>query len=89
MHFTLYLCRVINDITTAVVAREVNVFVILARITIRFGRNPRNGGSPPKDNSDVNIMHTFRDQLVPEKGTSKFRIHDDESTVSVSAKQNF
>jgi hypothetical protein len=24
---------------------------------INFGRNPRNGGSPPKDSSDVNIMH--------------------------------
>jgi hypothetical protein len=26
-------------------------------ITIHFGRNPRNGGSPPKDSSDVNIMN--------------------------------
>jgi hypothetical protein len=24
---------------------------------IHFGRNPRNGGSPPKDRSDVNIMN--------------------------------
>ena len=31
--------------------------VIMAWITIRFGRNPRNGGSPPKDNSDVNILN--------------------------------
>jgi len=33
------------------------LFVIMAWITIHFGRNPRNGGSPPKDNSDVNIMN--------------------------------
>jgi hypothetical protein len=26
-------------------------------MTIHFGRNPRNGGSPPKDSSDVNIMN--------------------------------
>jgi hypothetical protein len=26
-------------------------------ILIHFGRNTRNGGSPPKDNSDVNIMN--------------------------------
>jgi hypothetical protein len=25
--------------------------------TIHFGRNPRNGGSPPKDNNDVNILN--------------------------------
>lgn len=24
---------------------------------IHFGRNPRNGGSPPRDSSDVNIMN--------------------------------
>jgi hypothetical protein len=26
-------------------------------MTVHFGRNPRNGGSPPKDSSDVNIIH--------------------------------
>ena len=26
-------------------------------MTIHFGKNPRNGGSPPKDNKDVNIMN--------------------------------
>ena len=33
------------------------LFVIIAWITIHFGRKPRNGGSPPKDRSDVNIMN--------------------------------
>jgi len=33
------------------------LFVIIAWITIHFGKNPRNGGSPPKDNNDVNIMN--------------------------------
>ena len=28
----------------------------MAWITIHFGRKPRNGGRPPKDRSDVNIM---------------------------------
>ena len=32
------------------------LFVIMASITIRFGRSPRNGGIPPKDNIDVNII---------------------------------
>ena len=26
-------------------------------IIIHFGRNPKNGSSPPKDNSNVNIMN--------------------------------
>lgn len=26
-------------------------------MTIHFGRNPRNGGKPPNDSSDVNIMN--------------------------------
>jgi hypothetical protein len=29
----------------------------MAWMTIHFGRNPRNGGSPPKDRSDVNSMN--------------------------------
>jgi len=33
------------------------LFVIMAWITIHFGRNPRNGGSPPKDRSDVNSIN--------------------------------
>ena len=33
------------------------LFVIIAWMTIHFGRNPRNRGSPPRDNSDVNIMN--------------------------------
>jgi len=48
---------VISDVTTTVVASGVILFVIMAWITIHFGRNPRNGGSPPKDNSDVKIMN--------------------------------
>lgn len=27
---------------------------------IHFGRNPRNGGNPPKDSSDVNIINFIR-----------------------------
>lgn len=27
---------------------------------IHFGRNPRNGGSPPNDSSDVNIMNFIK-----------------------------
>ena len=33
------------------------IFVIMAWITVHFGRNPRNGGRPPKDNIDVSIMN--------------------------------
>jgi len=51
---------VISDVTTTIVASVVVLFVIMAWITIHFGRNPRNGGSPPKDNSDVNIMYNFK-----------------------------
>jgi len=29
----------------------------MAWIRIHFGRNPRKGGSPPKDSNDVNIMN--------------------------------
>jgi hypothetical protein len=29
----------------------------MAWITIHFGRKPRNGGSPPRDSSDMNIMN--------------------------------
>jgi len=48
---------VISDVTTTTVANGAMLFVIMAWITIHFGRNPRNGGSPPKDNSDVNSMN--------------------------------
>ena len=47
----------INDVTTIIVASGAMLFVIMAWITIHFGRNPRNEGSPPKDNSDVNVMN--------------------------------
>ena len=47
----------INDVTTTTVASGVMLFVVIAWITIHFGRNPRNGGSPPRDNSDVNFMN--------------------------------
>ena len=33
------------------------LFVIMVWIAIHFGRKPRNGGRPPKDGSDVNIMN--------------------------------
>jgi hypothetical protein len=48
---------VISDVTTTVVASGAMLFVIMPWITIHFGRNPRNGGSPPKDISDVSIMN--------------------------------
>ena len=46
----------INYVTTTIVASGAMLFVIMAWTTIHFDRNPRNGGSPPKDNSDLNIM---------------------------------
>jgi hypothetical protein len=46
----------INDVTTTTVASGAILFVIIAWMTIHFGRNPRNGVTPPKDNSDVNII---------------------------------
>jgi len=52
---------VINDVITTTVAGGTMLFVIMAWITIHFGRNPKNGGSPPKDNSYVNIMNFFFD----------------------------
>jgi hypothetical protein len=39
------------------VASGAMLFVIMAWITIHFGKNPRNGGSPPRDRSDVNSMN--------------------------------
>jgi hypothetical protein len=33
------------------------ISISLNEIIVHFGRNPRNGSSPPKDNSDVNIMN--------------------------------
>jgi len=47
---------VINDVTTTIVASGVILFVIMVWITIHFGRKARNGWSPPRDSSDVNIM---------------------------------
>jgi hypothetical protein len=47
---------VINDVTTTIVARGALLFVIMAWITIHFGRNPRNGGRTPKDSKYVNII---------------------------------
>ena len=48
---------VIRDVTTTTVASGAILFVIIDWITIRFGRKPRKGGSPPRDASDVNIMN--------------------------------
>jgi uncharacterized membrane protein YphA (DoxX/SURF4 family) len=48
---------VINDVATTIVSSGALLFLIMAWITIHFGRNPKNGGSPPKDNTDVNIMN--------------------------------
>jgi hypothetical protein len=48
---------VINNVTTTNVAKVAMLFVIMAWMTIHFDRNPRNGGSPPRDNSDINVMN--------------------------------
>lgn len=37
-----------------------SLFIIIAWIIIHFGRNPRKGGNPPKDNRDVNIISFIR-----------------------------
>ena len=37
-----------------------NLFVIIAWIIIHFCRNPKSGGSPPRENNDVNIMNFIR-----------------------------
>ena len=34
----------ISDITTTIVAIGAKLFIIIAWITVHFGRNPRNGG---------------------------------------------
>ena len=47
----------INDVTTTIVASGAKLFVIISWIIIHSGRNPRKGGSPPKDSNDVNIMN--------------------------------
>ena len=47
----------INDVTNTIVASAAMLFVIMAWTTIHFGRKPRNGGSPPRDCNDVNIMN--------------------------------
>jgi hypothetical protein len=49
--------KVISDVTTTIVARGAKLFIITAWITIHFGRNPRNGGRPPSDSKDVNIIN--------------------------------
>jgi len=48
---------VVNDVITTIVASGAILFIIMAWIIIHFGRKPRNGGSPPRDRSDVNIMN--------------------------------
>jgi hypothetical protein len=48
---------VISDVITMIVAVGVILFIIISWITIHLGRIPRNGGSPPNDSSDVNIMN--------------------------------
>jgi hypothetical protein len=48
---------VISDVTTTTVTTGAMLFVIIAWITIHFVRNPSNGGSPPRDSSDVNFIN--------------------------------
>lgn len=47
----------ISDAITIMVATGINSFMVIAWIISHFGRNPRNGGSPPRESSDVNIMN--------------------------------
>lgn len=47
----------ISDVITMIVAIGVILFITISWITIHLGRNPRNGGNPPRDNRDVNIMN--------------------------------
>lgn len=47
----------ISDATTIMVAMGISLFMVIAWMINHFGRNPRNGGSPPKESSDVNIMN--------------------------------
>lgn len=35
----------------------ISPFMVIAWIMNHFGRNPKNGGSPPSESSDVNIMN--------------------------------
>jgi hypothetical protein len=42
---------------TIIVIMNSMLFIIINWITIHFGRNPKNGGSPPSDNNDMNIMN--------------------------------
>jgi hypothetical protein len=48
---------VISDVTTTITASGIMLFIIIDWITIHFGRNPRNGGSPPRDSNEVNIIN--------------------------------
>jgi uncharacterized RDD family membrane protein YckC len=41
---------------TMIVAIDIMLLLIIAWMVIHFGRNPRNGGSPPSDSSVMNIM---------------------------------
>jgi hypothetical protein len=41
---------VINDVAATAVASGAVLFVTVTWITINFGKNPRNGGCPPKYN---------------------------------------
>ena len=47
----------INDVNTTIVASGFILFVILAWITVRFDRKPRNGRIPPRVIIGVNIMN--------------------------------
>lgn len=47
----------IKDVTTIIVARGARLFIIMAWIIIHFGRNPRKGGSPPRESNEVNIIN--------------------------------
>jgi hypothetical protein len=48
---------VISDVITITVAMGISSFMVIAWTINHFGKNPRNGGSPPKESRDVNIMN--------------------------------
>lgn len=47
----------ISDAITIMIAMGISLFIVIAWMISHFGKNPKNGGSPPKESSDVNIMN--------------------------------
>jgi hypothetical protein len=54
----------VSDITTIAVIITLNPFIINIWITIHFGRNPMNGGSPLNDSRVMNSIYLIVDFLL-------------------------